>query len=340
MYQDRLPLYKKLEQERGIRILVYVTGDRRKMETQIHPEVLDFLTHHLDVMGGAPKIALYLYTKGGQTLAAWSIANLLLQFADEFEIIIPAKAHSAGTLIALGAAQIIMTKQATLGPIDPSVNTPLNPEIPGIPPSPNSPRVSVSVEAINGFVELAKEAGVYNSEDIVKVIEALTEHVHPLVLGQVFRTRSQIRMLGERLLSKHEVRPGMNTDEVLSFLCSESGSHDYHIYRREARDELKLNVQKPGDDYELIKAIYDDIADELELTRPFDPSLILGGEDEASFTAVRALVESVEGGSHKYITEGHLARRYIKDPDTGVPQEITQDVRIFEGWRHEDPERA
>lgn len=58
----------------------------------------------------------------------------LPQFCSEFEVIIPHKCHSTGTLIALGANKIVMTKQATLGPIDPSVNTPLNPHVEGAPP--------------------------------------------------------------------------------------------------------------------------------------------------------------------------------------------------------------
>ncbi len=43
-------------------------------------------------------------------------------------------------------------------------------------------------------------------------------------------------------------------NRVLDFLCSESGSHDYTIFRREARNQLKLNVEKPDDaGYKLIK---------------------------------------------------------------------------------------
>ena len=57
--------------------------------------------------------------------------NLIRQFTKNLEVIVPAKAHSAGTLICLGADTIMMTRQATLGPTDPSLTGPLNPEIPG-----------------------------------------------------------------------------------------------------------------------------------------------------------------------------------------------------------------
>jgi ClpP class serine protease len=69
---------------------------------------------------------LYLYTRGGNTLAAWTLVNLIRNFCKDFEVIVPFNCHSAGTLISLGANRIVMTKQATLGPIDPSVNGPLN----------------------------------------------------------------------------------------------------------------------------------------------------------------------------------------------------------------------
>ena len=83
MYQNRINLYKEIEEKRDSKLLVYVTGDRRGLETKIHPEVLDLFVQHLDTMGTVPKISLYLYTRGGHTLAAWSIANLIYQFCDD-----------------------------------------------------------------------------------------------------------------------------------------------------------------------------------------------------------------------------------------------------------------
>jgi len=331
MDQDRMELYRQLESIRKSKLLVYVTGDRRNLETQIHSEVLDYLINHLDAIGTVPKISLFLYTKGGHTLAAWSIANLILQFCNEFEVIIPAKAHSAGTLLSLGANNIIMTKQATLGPIDPSVNTPLNPHIPEAPPD---ARVSVSVEAITGYIDLAKEIGITDSEDVTKVFSDLSKNVHPLVLGQVFRTRSQIRMLGRRLLSKHMDE---NIENILSFLCSESGSHDYHIYRQEARDELKLNVNAPTDEeYRIIKSIYDDVAEFLSISNPFVPDVMRGGRDEQEYELPRAIIESVTGGSHVFISKGRLIKRQVVlDEKNNIVQEATQDTRTYEGWIHE-----
>ena len=94
---------------------------------------------------------------------------MIRMFCDELEIIVPARARSAGTLMCLGADIVLMTKQATLGPIDPSLNGPLNPQIPGAAPE---ARASVSVEAVRGYIEMAKQDfGVKGSADMDKRFE-------------------------------------------------------------------------------------------------------------------------------------------------------------------------
>ncbi|MGH8556764.1 MAG: SDH family Clp fold serine proteinase [Methylococcales bacterium] len=272
MLKDRLNLYEQLETDRNSTVIVYVTGDRHGLETKVSSEAVDLFVHHLDRIRVVDKLSLFLYTRGGDTLAAWSLINLLRIFTDSLEIIVPSKAQSAGTLLCLGADSIIMTKQAVLGPIDPSVHTPLNPQIPGA--APNA-KVPVSVESINGFIEFARQTLAQNA-DLSQVFVHLANEVHPLVLGDAYRARGQIRMLASRLLetthkSKEEI------DKILAFLCSESGSHDYTINRREGRNELHLPIVTPNTtQYKIIKAIYDDIAQELDFSSPYDPNVVLG----------------------------------------------------------------
>jgi hypothetical protein len=329
VYADRKTFYERLEKMRNSKVLVYVTGDRRQQETKISQDVLDFFTHHLDLIDSHDRISLYLYTRGGDTLAAWSLVNLIRQFTDYLEVIIPSKAHSAGTLMCLGANSIIMTKQATLGPIDPSVNTPLNPQVPGAPPH---AKVPVSVEDLNSFIEYCLQT-LGSRVNMKELLLALSEKVHPLVLGKAFRARSQIRMLAKKLMANQNYNED-KLEEQLGFLCSESGSHDYTINRREARDELGLPVEKPDDElYALVKAIYQDIANELELAVPFDPNSFLGTDNAKDYSIPRALVESMAGGSHCFLSEGKLTRTQVQ-PKPGIVQMAVQDNRIFEGWRH------
>lgn len=326
----RVNLYGQLEELRESKLLVYITGDRPGFETQIARDSLNYFSDQLDKIGDTKKISLLLYTQGGDTMAAWSIVNLIKQFCDEFEVIIPSKAHSSGTLISLGADKIVMTKQATLGPIDPSINTALNPQIPGANIQAKFP---VSVEAVKGYLELAKEElKITDEKSLAMIYNKLSDVVHPLVLGQVYRTRTQIKMVAEKLLRSH-VEEGQ-VEKIISFLCSESGSHDYTINRREAEEYLGLNIEKPTEiEYNIIKEIYDSIREELELNKPFDVNLILNGEQQKNYSNRRVLLESIYGGSDIFISEGVLTLQSISN-GMGT-QTMVNDNRNFEGWRHE-----
>lgn len=326
MIANRLEILKKIEKRRNSKAILYVTGDRPGLETQIHPETYDFFVNILDEIGVVDKISLILYTRGGNTLAAWSIVNLIRQFCDNFEVIIPNKAQSAGTLISIGANPIVMTKQATLGPVDPSISTPLNPGIKGASPD---AKVPVSVEAVNGFLEFAKSnMDTPDANSIKDLIIQLSEKVHPLVLGEVYRSKTQIQMLSSKLLSNTEIEHDKIKD-IVSFLCSESGSHDYTIHRREARD-LGLIIEKPDDNfYSEIKELYDDFSSELKLTERWEPLREFGGDNEITYANKRCLLESAHAKSYCFSTEGTMTRI-----QQGAQIQI-QDNRMFEGWKNE-----
>jgi len=332
MDDNRKQLYMKIESERKSKLLVYVTGDRKGWETQIANDATDYFVEHLDAIGVVPKISLLLYTNGGSTLAGWNIVNLIRQFCDEFEIIVPYKARSTGTLMCLGANSILMTKQATLGPIDPSVNTLLNPEIPG---AGVQARMPVSVEAIKGFFELAKhELNIKSDSALSSIFNVLAEKVHPLVLGEVYRAIGQIQMLAEKLLV-NQVTDSDKVRKIISFLCSESGSHDYTINRREASKELGLKIEKPDKDlYILIKKTFDSIRDELELLYPFDSAAYLGEEVKKDYKIRRVIIESLSGGTHAFVSEGKLSKVTIQTAPNMMPQQAINDMRIYEGWKH------
>ena len=332
MTEERKELYRQIEAQRNSKLLVYVTGDKAGWETQIANDATDYITEHLDKIGVVPKISLFLFTNGGNTLAGWNIVNLIRQFCDDFEIIVPSKARSTGTLMCLGANRIIMTKQATLGPIDPSVNTPLNPTIPNAGPQ---ARVPVSVEAIKGFLELAKhELKLKDNKALADVFKVLAEKVHPLVLGDVYRAIGQIQMLARKLLA-NQVSDKDKVEKIISFLCSESGSHDYTINRREAKNSLGLNIEKPTQElYEIINKTYISIVDELELRKTLNPDSYLGSEATKSYSIKRTLVESLDGGTDSFVSEGTFTR--VNLPPNPIPQNAIQDQRIFEEWKHYD----
>lgn len=342
MYNDRIESYRRIEQERNSKLLVYITGDKPGMETQISQEVHDLFLNHLDRFDLPKRITLYLYTRGGDTMAAWSLINLLKQFCDSYEVIVPSKARSAGTLMCLGADRILMTKQATLGPIDPSLNSHLNPQNPAFPQNPQA-RIPVSVESIKGYFDYAEqELGISHESESSKIFLSLSQQIHPIVIGNVFRSRQQIQMLAANLLNTHFPNNNEKIQKIIKFLCSDSGSHDYPIFRREANDYLGLNIEKPSMEfYKVIKSIFDDIFSELDLSNRFDPNMLIGAGNQHEYSIRRSLIESIDGGTNVFISEGTLtkstAQVQIAPGMPPITQMTIQDNRRSEGWKYEAP---
>lgn len=327
-FQTRKGIYQQIEQDRSTKVLAYITGDRRGLETQISADCIDLFVDLLDQIGPTDKLSLILHTNGGETLAAWRLVNLLRIFCDELEILIPMKALSAGTLICIGADKLVMTKQAALGPIDPSVNNPLNPQINM---GSQMRQVPVSVEAVLGYLGAAKdELKITSEQHLTNVLLGLASQVHPLVLGEIFRSRAQIRFLAGKLLPR-QVGDKKKVKNIIYFLCANSGSHDYTINRREAR-ELGLVVDTPGNElYGLLRKLHLSYGKEMELLDPYNPQVLLGVNQTASYSLVRGLVEGTLGGSYQFVSSGTLTKSMIPGPIG--PQEAITDQRTFEGWK-------
>jgi ClpP class serine protease len=66
-------------------------------------------------------LELILHTPGGQLHASIQIARALRRHSKNTKVIIPHYSMSGGTIIALAANEIVMDKDAVIGPIDPQV---------------------------------------------------------------------------------------------------------------------------------------------------------------------------------------------------------------------------
>ena len=323
---DRKKLLVKIEKMRNSRALLYVTGDRPGQETIIHQEVLDHFVDHLDAIGVTKRISLILYTRGGDGMAAWGLFNLIRMFCDELELIVPVNAHSAGTMMAIGADKIIMTKQATLSPIDPSINHPLAPQVQGAPVGTRAP---VSVEAIKGYLDLAKDTMPQDAQNALgDILVDLARQVHPLVLGDTYRRRQQTQSMAEKLLAP-QIKSAENRKKIISFLSSDSGSHDYTLNRRECAS-LGLPVSKcSGRMYPVLNALYHDFRDEMKLRSGFNASQFPPNA-VTPFKNLRATIESTAASPVQFITEGNFTRQAVPPPNQG---ELTSVEITAEGWR-------
>lgn len=102
------------------KLLCYVAGNKAQVD---RIDTLGFVDMLHNVKHGDP-IDLLLHTPGGDIDAAEKLIGLVRSATTEdgqFRVIIPDYAKSAGTLMALGANEIVMSDSSELGPIDPQV---------------------------------------------------------------------------------------------------------------------------------------------------------------------------------------------------------------------------
>ncbi|GEM_PF-278697 len=182
------------------------------------------------------RLDLLLYTRGGDINAVWPMVSLLREFDKDFEVLVPFRCHSAGTLLCLGAKKIVMSPLAELGPIDPSVTNEYNPRM-----GPRGELTPIGVEDVRAYKEFLtdqmklsqEQSGCQSLEKSLPVfLERFVSQVHPLALGNVHRSQLQIRSLGLKLLSFHP--PKKKAEEVVQELVTGFYSHQHGINREEA----------------------------------------------------------------------------------------------------------
>ena len=288
----RAELIKKLETERNSRVISYATGDRPPFATKIAGDIVPLLGNLLDGIGKVKKISLLLYTSGGDMLTPIRIVKLIRNHCDEFEVLVPYKAHSAGTLICLGADTIVMGKLGELTPVDPTTGHPFNPQNPANPQQ----KLEVSVEDLNSYLLFAKEKAEVKSEQMIDAYKLLVEKLHPLSIGNAYRAYRMARLLTERLLWLHmdKEKDGEKIKKIVKEITGDITIHAYPIDRDEAA-ELGLKIEKAADEVDKSMCqIYENYAEEMKLGQPFHPNELLAGKEMVEINKVGAYLETAD----------------------------------------------
>ena len=72
---DRMKLIEKIQKQRRSKLIVYIAGDRRGMETKIATDIFPMFHKHLVQIGNQKRIDLFLYSTGGITIAGYALVN-------------------------------------------------------------------------------------------------------------------------------------------------------------------------------------------------------------------------------------------------------------------------
>jgi ClpP class serine protease len=164
-------------------------------------------------------IDFILHTPGGLVLASEQIALAIKAHKAKVTIFVPHYAMSGGTLVALAAQEIVMDKNAVLGPIDPQL-------------------------------------GEYPAASILQVVERKSideiDDRTLILYDMAVKAQRQVRSLVRRILDGK--MPPEQADEVTNILTEGRWTHDYPITIEEA-EMLKLHVtiDMPNEVYELMR---------------------------------------------------------------------------------------
>ena len=188
---NRQTLIKSIEKQSGesADLICYVSSNGRQIDRD---DTLGFVDLLHNIPSGR-NIDLLLHTNGGDIDAAQKLIELVLarlRPSGKLRVIVPDYAKSAGTLMALGADEIIMSDSSELGMIDPQFT--LKDE--------RGNDITTSVVAYVQTFDFYSEAVRKNPED--PVAAAMLSQFDPIVVRKFQGYRDRARDIAMKMLNR------------------------------------------------------------------------------------------------------------------------------------------
>lgn len=212
----------------------------------ITAEDLNALMSVIHGMDWDRRLTVILHTPGGDTNATETVVSYLRTKFEFIEVIVPALAMSAGTMISLSADQIVMGRQSQLGPIDPFLSLPNG--------------ASISANAVTAQFKRAKD-DVLNDTATAHVWAPILQSLGPALLqdaqnGLDYAQTMVARWLLRGMFKDMKKRDGEKLANAVAahFNNATHKSHGRRIDRDEARAQGVV-VEDLEDSQELQEAV-------------------------------------------------------------------------------------
>lgn len=355
--ETRIALIKEIQVLRGSNVVCYLTSLRQNVMSIMSDDAVRVIFDHLLLLPSKPvaKLDLFLCSNGGSGTVPWRLVSVLREFATSFNVLIPFRAYSAASLLALGADEIVMHPFGELGPIDPTVSNDFN-------PTDNlGRRLGISVEDITAYIQFVKDTvGITHEDELVKMVEVLAQKVHPVALGNIERFLSQSRMIARKILRTHMREAGEHEiEEIVENMASKLYFHGHPINRQEAKIDLglKVTVNLPPDLEAKMWELYKEYEEEFQNLNIFNPA----GDLAAIRTASPPVVPATSGGPppapprpptkqydllHAIVESPRLSSQFVtvrRYEELALPptipmqpagQAAIREDLLLQGWRH------
>lgn len=260
----RVKSYRKIEGLRQRPLIVYATSTRAGVPAMMAGDAVREFIDQVDAISDSRAVDILIHSTGGDALAAWKLMSVLRERIQSVAVLVPYMAFSAATIFALGADEIVMHPNASLGPIDPQIAIRM----------PDGSYRQFSFEDVGAFLRfLSEEVGLTEQSYLSAIVEKLFSVVDPVSVGGAKRASELSTDVGERLLQMHmKGAEERGRARVIAEALNKSFfAHGDAVSRSRAR-ELHLSIAE--DDLELEAAIWDAyiaIESYMQLREPFNP---------------------------------------------------------------------
>lgn len=191
------------------------------------------------------KLDLFIQSPGGILEAAYKFYRICKDYSEEFNVIIPLSAKSAATTICLGAKEMVMTSISELGPVDPIIQHPQNPNI------------RIPARAIKEYIDWASNP---ERSDVIisqELKDTLNKTLDAYLIGSYEMAIKNSKEIIKKLLEEN-TGTGLTAEQIKKIvveLTEKHASHSYPIDRKELADLGFKNIVKAEENPYLIKAI-------------------------------------------------------------------------------------
>lgn len=221
---QRYKFIKNLESERKTRVIALIHRQEQlalfgiPLYRFINIEDSEEILRAIRLTPENMPIDIILHTPGGLVLASEQIAMALKEHKAKTTAIIPHYAMSGGSLIALAADEIIMDKNAVMGPVDPQIG--------------QYPAASILNTVNTKYVDELDDETLILADISKKAINQVTEFVYELL--------------------KDKLDDDEKAWELAKILSSGKWTHDYPLTVKKLKEMgIKINTDVPQKVYDL-----------------------------------------------------------------------------------------
>ena len=278
-FDDRVMLYRKIEDLRKRPLVVYVTSSRQNASGQMASDVIPQLTKQLVAI---PKdyedIDLLIVSNGGDPIVSWRMISMIRETFKKVGFLLPYAAYSAATLLALGCDEIIMHPFSNLGPVDPQLT--YRRRNPSNPAGQETEVIQFGSEDLRNLLDFVRtDVGISDQEQLERAFELVCNEIGSIPIGVAKRSSQLALSMGEKLLSMH-LGDNSKARAIAEALNRSFYHHGYPLGMSEAK-KIGLPVKTPPPEVEgLLWEIWQDLESEMACNEPFDPiELVMNDND-------------------------------------------------------------